>query len=42
VEDNIKMELRELGWCGMDWMYLADERDQGRAPVNTVMNFQVP
>jgi transcription termination factor 2 len=40
--DNIKMDLRETGWDGMDWIDLAQERDQWRALVNTVMNFQVP
>jgi hypothetical protein len=41
-EDNIKMDLRELGWGGMDWIDLTLDRDQWRALVNTVMNFQVP
>jgi hypothetical protein len=40
--DNIKMELRETGWDGMDWINLAQDRDQWRALVNTVMNFRVP
>jgi hypothetical protein len=40
--DNIKMYLRELGWDGMDWVYLAQNRDQWRALVNTVMNLLVP
>jgi len=40
-EDNIKMELREVGGGG-DWMELAQDRDRGRALVNTVMNFRVP
>jgi hypothetical protein len=39
---NIKMDSRELGWCGMDWIDLAQDRDQWRALVNTVMNLQVP
>jgi hypothetical protein len=39
---NIKMDFRELGWGGMDWLYLAQDRDQWRALVNTVMNLQVP
>jgi hypothetical protein len=41
-EDNIKMDLREIGWDGMDWIDLAQDRDQWRALVNTVMNFRVP
>jgi hypothetical protein len=40
--DNIKMDLREIGWDGMDWIDLAQERDQWRALVNTVMNLWVP
>jgi hypothetical protein len=41
-EDNIKMDLREIGWNGMDWIDLAQDRDQWRALVNTVMNLWVP
>jgi hypothetical protein len=40
--DNIKMDLRETGWDGTDWIELAQNRDQWRALVNTVMNFRVP
>jgi hypothetical protein len=40
--DNIKMDLREIGWDTMDWIDLAQDRDQLRALVNTVMNFRVP
>jgi hypothetical protein len=40
--DNIKMDLREIGWDGMDWTDLAQDRDQWRALVNTVMNLRVP
>jgi hypothetical protein len=40
--DNIKMGLREIGWDGMDWIELAQDRDQWRALVNTVMNLRVP
>jgi hypothetical protein len=40
--DNIKMDLKEIGWDGMDWIDVAQERDQWRAIVNTVMNLQVP
>jgi hypothetical protein len=41
-EDNIKMELREVGWGGMDWINLAQDRDRWRAVVNAVMNLLVP
>jgi hypothetical protein len=40
--DNIKMDLREIGWDSMDWIELAQDRDQWRALVNTVMNIRVP
>jgi hypothetical protein len=40
--DNIKMDLREIGWDGMDWIDLAQDRDQWRVLVNTVMNLRVP
>jgi hypothetical protein len=36
------MELREMGLDGMDWIHVAKDRDQWRAPVNTVMNLRVP
>jgi hypothetical protein len=35
-------ELREIGWGGMDWIHLAQNRNQWRALVNTVMSLQVP
>jgi hypothetical protein len=41
-EDNFKMDLGETGWGGMDRIDLAQDRDQWRAFVNTVMNLQVP
>jgi hypothetical protein len=41
-EDNIKMDLREIGWGGMDWIDLAQDRDQWRAFVNMAMNLRVP
>jgi hypothetical protein len=41
-EDNIKMDLRDLGWGGVDWIVMVEDRDQFRALVNTVMNFRVP
>jgi hypothetical protein len=40
--DSIKMNLREIGWDGMDWIDLAQDRDQWRARVSTVMNLRVP
>jgi hypothetical protein len=40
--DNIKMDLRLIGWDGMDWTDLAQDRDQWRALVNTEMNLRVP
>jgi hypothetical protein len=40
--DNIKMDLREIGWSGMNWIDLAKDRDRWRALVNTVMNLRVP
>jgi hypothetical protein len=40
--DNIKMDLRERGWDGMDWIDLVQDTDQWRALVNAVMNLQGP
>jgi hypothetical protein len=40
--DNNKIDLREKEWDGMDWIDLAQNRDQWRAFVNTVMNLRVP
>jgi hypothetical protein len=40
--DNIKINLRELGWDGMDWIDLAQDGDQWKALMNTVMNPRVP
>ncbi|PNF15038.1 hypothetical protein B7P43_G16981 [Cryptotermes secundus] len=40
--NNIRMDLRERGWDGMDWIDLAQCRDQWRALVNEVMNLRVP
>jgi hypothetical protein len=36
-EDNIKIDLREIGWEDVDWIHLAQNRDQWRALVNTVL-----
>jgi hypothetical protein len=40
--DNIKMDLRVIGWGGMDLIDTAEDSDQWRALVNTAMNLQVP
>jgi hypothetical protein len=40
--DNIKIDLREIGWDGLDWIDLAQDRDQWRALVIAVMNLRVP
>jgi hypothetical protein len=36
--DNIKMGLREIGWDGVNWIDMAQDRDQWRALVNTILN----
>jgi ribosome biogenesis protein Nip4 len=41
-EDNIKMNLREIGFGDVDWINLAQDMDRWRALVNTVMNLRVP
>ncbi|KAJ4438651.1 hypothetical protein ANN_14598 [Periplaneta americana] len=41
-EDNIKMDLREVGYDGRDWINLAQDRDQWWAYVRAAMNLQVP
>jgi hypothetical protein len=40
-EDEIRMDLREIGWGIVDWIQLAQDRDRWRAVVNTVMNLRV-
>jgi hypothetical protein len=40
--DNIRMDLREIGWDDVDWIDLAQDRDQWKALVSTVMNLRVP
>jgi hypothetical protein len=40
--DNIKMDLGEIGWGGVDWIGLAQDRDKWRALLNSVMTLRVP
>jgi hypothetical protein len=40
--DNIKMDRREIGWDGVDWVDTAQDRDQSRALLNTILNLPVP
>jgi hypothetical protein len=40
-DDNIRMDLREIGWEVLDWIYLAQDRDQWRALAKTIMNLRV-
>jgi hypothetical protein len=40
--DNVKIALREIGWNGVDWIDMAQDRDQWRALVNTILNLRVP
>jgi hypothetical protein len=40
--NNIRMELVEVGWVGVDWIGLAQDRDRWRALVNLVLNLRVP
>jgi hypothetical protein len=41
-EDNIKMDFRETGWDWMDWIHLAQDKNQWKSLVNTVMSLRVP
>jgi ribosome biogenesis protein Nip4 len=41
-EDNIRMDLREIGWGSVDWMHLAQDKDQWQALMNMIMNLWVP
>jgi hypothetical protein len=40
--DNIRMDLVEVGWVGVDWIGLAQDRDRWRTLVNSVLNLRVP
>jgi hypothetical protein len=40
--DNIRMDLVEVGWGDVDWIGLVEDRDRGRAVVNSVLNLRVP
>ena len=40
--DNVKMDLQEVGYGGVDWIELVEDRDRWRALVNVVMNLWVP
>jgi hypothetical protein len=42
VEDNIRTDLREIGWKGMDWLQQRQDRGQWWAIVNMIMNFRIP
>jgi hypothetical protein len=39
-EDNIKMDLTEVGWTGMDWIYPPEDKNSWRTIVNVVMNLR--
>lgn len=39
---NIKLDLKEIGWEGMDWIHLAEDRDKWWAVMNAVINLWLP
>jgi hypothetical protein len=41
-EDKIRMDLKEIGWKGVDWLHLAQDRDQGQDLLSTVLNLRIP
>jgi len=41
-EENITLDLREIGWEGVDWMHMACDNNQWWALMNKVMNYQIP
>jgi hypothetical protein len=41
-EDNIKMDVNEIGWEVVNWIHVAQDRDRWRAFVNTVMSLRIP
>jgi hypothetical protein len=40
--NNIRINLRETGWEGLDWVHLTQDRDQWKVPLSIVMNLHVP
>jgi len=42
MQDNIRMDVREIGWGGVEWIHLSQDRDQWQNLVNTVINTWVP
>jgi hypothetical protein len=40
--DNVKIDIKESGWEGVDWIHLAQDRDQWQALVNIVMDLHIP
>jgi hypothetical protein len=41
LEDNIRMDIRKIGWEGVDWIYVDQDRNQWRALMNAVMNLRI-